>query len=1644
MRLLGGVLAVALGLGPVCKAEAQLDAISALNAPAPLLIDDMPAVQDMFGRITTFREQGRYADAAALYQQIIVDHPRRLTPVEGDLYVDGRVRANNEIRADEKSLAAYLQLFSAEAERALAEALRPAPDVARLMAVVQRYELTNAGLDAALTLAAVSMERARVTDAMAVLDDVRSHPNIAAQTKRWHMLHGAAATYMGQDDIAAADIATLTALRDTTSVAALNVLASRMTPPLARAEVSPLDHVTTGKVPDRLIAPLWTVKLGPPDAAPFEGRPMIVRGPVGVNGVQGIASVANEHIYYNTGNIVSAIERYSGDVVWSFSETDVAARQPGDNFRRRTTRSMDLRGVAISDGLAVTILGGASRTPGMIGQPISETTLTALDAHSGSVRWTIAPRQLDDTLDDAVFHGTPLVADGRVYVMMRRIQAAGFQDAYVVGIDAATGSVLWQRYLASTAVTNMNAIRAMSQFTVIGGSLFVVDGLGTCSRIDGRTGSVQWLVKLPDLPTLMEMRQTSSRLMQPWAISTPTLTKAGLIVPSVKESLGAVVMNPANGKVIRKLDDEAWRSAFYFTAVDDDIVLVGPTIARVNGQTLSTKWSRRLGESSLSSPAGRAAITHEMLLLGTPESVATIRLSSGELAGRSNIRSAGNLVALDDQLVLVDDDSVQTYMDWDRAYSHLIAKVRDATADATPGLSLAHLALNARQREAAMEGIEAALTALTAMGTFHADEPDFEANYDRVFNRLLDLAQEPERVDDAMKRRLFEQLAISAITPRQRVDERFAEAQFLANSGAPEKAIDQYQSILFDQAMSQQLHANVTGARQAGLEAREQIAMLIEKHGRRIYQSYEDAAARGMSDLQASNAGAEAYIDLSRRFPLASSSTAAMLAGADRLRRDGRMREAIRVLHLAYGEVKKQPAIMQDVVGRLVAYNLQAKQPRQALRWLRQVSREHPDLHPLREGQPVAVADWIKDIEVDAESRVVLPSFSTPPGQPVLLEGRLLVPPHQRRDSLPADTLITLRGSELLAWDARTFEQRWTAELSSTQIELVYVSSTEVVVLADYERADATLTVLDSRTGKRSSEPLSLGEIARQIAPDVPQADQQVEIRTILHPTHNHARNVVMLNGRFVHGQKAEAVLAEDRRAYLAAANETVIVVTDRVGRMVAVDRVTGDVLWRMRCAFDRVEHLDLTDEALVLAGAMGKNDTILDGSLWVLDPVTAQPRMILQELGTVPSWVRVSEQGVLTYLVAGELVARYVGGGPQLWSKNNLPDATPTVIKALAGERLIYQPRPGYMRILNVSTGDELGDLQMSEADTYADVDLQAVHDQWLMQSSDQIVAFRDDGKVLWRDAIERQSKQLQLQLIGDQYVATVALRSGPVFNAEAVGQLDPRNFRPGGGLLLPVEEMQANRVARGDMRAAAVNRVEGNLEPPAGHLGGVGRGGRVERRVAHQPLDPPLNDALERGVARANAEIADVEMQVLAQRALHQARIKAIEARLAQVAQPQAQRAEAEVLPLEGGGVRIEVKARDVADAEQAQVQRAEVRRFDTARRGMRDDEEAELVEAIRRAVAERQQMAPQNQPVPVQLAQADADPADAQPAGYTYTLYLMHRDGGLMVVETSLPVLAVPLDPTNAVFIRDRIVLTTSRQTIVIPSADAAAPE
>jgi outer membrane protein assembly factor BamB len=212
---------------------------------------------------------------------------------------------------------------------------------------------------------------------------------------------------------------------------------------------------------------------------------------------------------------VSALDAGSGDILWKHSvkpdETERGSGVLGFNIRRG--------GGQVSDGFG----GGVAVAGGKVFVSSGYRTMSALDAATGSVLWTVRT--------DSPLHGAPTVAGSRVYVVdidnqmiafdtatgrqtwsyrgitePARIMRASspavsgetviapFSSGEVVALRASNGQAVWQQVLSRSSRTSaLSEIRDIAGRPVISrGFVYAVSHSGVLQSMDIRSGAPKW------------------------------------------------------------------------------------------------------------------------------------------------------------------------------------------------------------------------------------------------------------------------------------------------------------------------------------------------------------------------------------------------------------------------------------------------------------------------------------------------------------------------------------------------------------------------------------------------------------------------------------------------------------------------------------------------------------------------------------------------------------------------------------------------------------------------------------------------------------------------------------------------------------------------------------------------------------------------------------------------------------------------------------------------------------------------------------------------------------------------------------------------------------------------------------------------
>ncbi len=1318
-------------------------------------VEDSQAAQDLLDQAKSLIEQKRISEAAAVYRKVMEEYPTKLARTSEKMYADVRRRVLTDVVGNPELLEAYRRLEEPGAQRALAAASLPAPNRAALEAVIGRYLPCPSGLEAGLRLAALYLEAANPDDAAGVLDELASHPDLKSQQSRWEMLQAAVGIFSGDQARYEKHLASLRKLNDTVAIAAVERWSKSVHRPDRDHAINPALQQVDAIVPENLPAALWTIKL--PD--PFgEGvREAIIRNN-GINdpnaspAMHPVPVVHGERILINNGAAVLALDQNSGRRLWSYARPDTSGAQLNPLIQM-TGPLADQRSVLIDDDRVVTVMGFAVPVNMNWQVRSSGTSLVCLRESDGQPLWRVEPGDADPALTNAYFHGTPLADHNRILVMARRNQGSGFQDAYVVALDAQTGRPIWTRYLSSAIATSRNSSSPLSQMVLSSGRLYISDNLGSVNCLESRNGAVVWLHVMPAQATELDMAFGRPRRGSAWNTPAPLLVEAGLIVASLDVNRPAQLLNPNTGELIRELDGDAWLGANTFFRVKQGILCVGTTVYLLDDKTLEEKWNNRVtGAERSESFRGRAAVTTDRILLPQRDRIVVLNLNDGKTIAQFPTDSPGSLLAIDGQIVVSDSDSLQNHLEWTIALDRLRREIKNNLSDPEPGLSLAAVAITNKQAEAATEGADAALAALRRHHSgVDGDAPQLsDARFQHAFDQLLTFAMMP--TDTALRQAMYDRVGSIASTPQQEVAYQIGVAGFLADSSIPEAAVDHYQAVLADTTLSSQLYHRGSVTREAGMEARLRIADLIQANGVKVYAKYEAQAADRLHELQ-NTADAIQLLEVARQYPLSGSAPSALLAAANVLAAAGDTNSAIVQLRRVYN-YGPETNVYAQAIGRLVEIYESTGRTREARFWLEQTRRLNPKLQPIRAGTPIDTATWLEELAAKPSLESPLPVITTPLAQPRVLTGRLLIPTAQLEETWPRDQMLIQTGGKLALLAGPHLAVKWETDVPIAPLTLISMSDGQAIL---WNGGDGRLTVIDLAAGK----PLWPERLARPLLDEVGTdaqrlAQASVEERRIIELANN---GPLIIPGRNV-PQPADDT-------FFLRVNDSVICLGDRAGRLVGIERATGRVLWKLLCPMNQLESLEISEDSLVVSGITASGTDAAGGSVIVLDALTGEQRGPTLDDKLPAMWAGMSAEGLVLRVTIGEVVANNVKDATVAWRLKS-PEPMGIVVPR-SGTTVLFMAEPsGGVSAIQTATGAVIARLSMAQISISArrangDMSIWSDGSLWHLMTRGAALTLDKNGKTQWRDAVAQPQKQFLRQLVGQNQLVLVSLVDGP-----------------------------------------------------------------------------------------------------------------------------------------------------------------------------------------------------------------------------------------------------------------------------------------
>ncbi|MFI4861594.1 MAG: PQQ-binding-like beta-propeller repeat protein [Phycisphaerales bacterium JB063] len=1294
---------------------------------ASVTIDDQPTTEQNLARINDLRRASRHDDAADLLQELIDDARFKLVTVDEGVYIDAELWARRELMRDPLLLTAYRERFTASAERALAiaheDTAQDPAELTSLREAYRRFGMTRPGLEAGLALTGRLLERGEVSAASGLMEELARHPDQSELGDRVVYLRGVCAALRG-DTEQAESMVLLLRLTDAAMAQRLEQFEATLSLP-ASGEVGGL--VDAGPTPQGLSAPLWDT--------PLSSLPSGVRS--NFDGLRALPGTYGEQVLVNTGEQVYSLDRASGQQLWAYPEE--VGRAPG--YTMNLPEWHDTRGVVVARGRLFGVLGACRGGAGRGGaEVVPPNLLVCLDPRTGEALWTrqsgeITPeeplleqglRGVQSALLQTHFVGTPVAAQGKVFVLVRKTSQTGLHTTWLAAFDARDGRLHWFRHIALVQVRHgAAAIRITPQLMLEGDTLYLTDQIAVAASIDVHSGAYRWLRVLADD---RNRRGNNLTLTNEGMHAAPVLTPAGLVVQLSLYDQQLFLLDPANGRTLRTLEDDArLRGSQYLLDAQGSAVIVSRSyVVLWDGEAGEVKWVYPLAQGA--EPRGQGAVTKQFVMVPTGQGVTVLRLSDGtEIAEVDGL--TGNLAVLDTEVLVAANGSLKSYMSWEGAYARLVQRVERSPSDPSPGMSLAYLALDrGEQDDTVIEGLGFALAAVDRMGG-----EDAALERERVFDGMRSMADAGSPASDALRGRLYDYMARAAQSAEQSAAYHIECGRHLVTVGGYEQAVRHFQSVMVDPTLASAAYSPVgsPASSPAAGTAQRALVALVSEHGRGIYQRYDALAKQELETLLAGgDADADALSRIAQRYPLAMSASRALLTAADRLENAGQAIGALSQYQQALASAMTIDQ-QQTAAGALLTYYEKSHRRGEALSLLTRLSREGGAVRPQRDGEPTSIEEW-RDVflALDAQAELALdPPASL--GSPVVLPGRLLLPPPGLNpDALSGALLIHTDEGEVAKLGASGRETLWSTPVPGRQLYALADEQGQVLVWS----VDAeVLVALDSATGAMlwdSATDLSaLSTTQNSVMP---------------------ARDAGLGAGR---------VLPESLP--FVSVGPSVVCFTSRNGRVLGVDRYRGSQRWSVDTGVPQVTAVAADPWTLVVAGIVGPEIDLNHGKLVLLDLYTGSPVLERVDLhvGFRPQIVGLDAGRLVAVGQSGARVTVFDAATGETQWQQTLSDKPATANGLAHGGVVAVENTAGMVQVMRLEEPSEVvSRFRIAYEDDAGKARMLRLGDGLLVFGTNGVVVLSGGGQVMWRDAPRTGGGVVYQALAGESRAALIA----------------------------------------------------------------------------------------------------------------------------------------------------------------------------------------------------------------------------------------------------------------------------------------------
>jgi len=787
-------------VGTVSSARAQ--------DTSPVTVPDSPLAWQLFQQATD-QARDNPAEAARLAQRLLDGFGDRLVPADQGAGPDSGDRLEGVVDRVERflkihpvALERYRQIEGPEAARLLA-----AGETER---VARAYALTHAGLTAHLQLAEHDMQSARFARGLARLRRMEGHPDLIASvseaTTYWFLRGACAALAQLQVERDLADtrlqaLGVDDASPERTSIARF----AEITPPEAPILRSPLTEGFPPESDEGSWQPVWTEQLSSTpytrlflladelgrtatprafERARFDGSYLIVA-----------PSVLGDVVVVSDGETVRAMDRLSHRIMW-MRPIDVG------RLDRNAGTISDLASVAVGEGCVIVLPGY-----GFVNERGTLARVTCLGLANGEMRWEAPLGGLGGAEFEDLFPiGEPVISDGTVHVLARKLTSRLETVEYVVALDIKTGALRWATYIAGAGGVNMQGLRPASRMVIADGSVWVASSVGAIARLDAIDGRPQWCQRF--LVPIRDARFST----EAWELGGPALIGEWLFSVSPDQAT-VVQIQRETGRLENTFSlgaTNAWGTTRYILADDGDDVRT-PRMFAIGADIIAFDPDRperplwtlsgandaalvdRVGLTNRAGIRGRVQLAGELLVVPGIDDVLLVASANGRIRERIEIDGPANPVLLGPQLLLGQNASVTALMPAASAERLMRERIAQDPLDAEGGLALLDLGLRARRLDLC---IEAAGLARIAIERTHPSAASDRAREELV-DRLLRTAalDEATGIAGAPVHALLSEISLD---PSQRVRHLLASAEWRAGQHRIDEAVADLDRIIVD------------------------------------------------------------------------------------------------------------------------------------------------------------------------------------------------------------------------------------------------------------------------------------------------------------------------------------------------------------------------------------------------------------------------------------------------------------------------------------------------------------------------------------------------------------------------------------------------------------------------------------------------------------------------------------------------------------------------------------------------------------------------------------------------------------------------------------------------------------------------------